>query len=676
MNESACRYRFGEYVLIPACRELARAGQRLSVQPKVFDTLAYLLSHRDRAVGRDELVAAVWGRVDVSDNVLTQIVGRARRAVDDTAGEQHSIFTLPHFGYQWVREVEVEVAPAGVDTSAQSVAPVLASPVVLAPSAAPIRGHRLLMMVALAALGVAGIAAIGFLSVANPTGSSVASRDAADAADAPVGERLAALRHALALDLLDRARALDRTFTDRDRINPAVRDAAALLALQEGRADEALAAFSALLTDLGEHGDPLLVGQALHGAGRAAARARLLEPAQRYYEQAANVLDGQTTPEARAARGRALNSLGRLLFDRGALDAAERAYAQAGAALNGTDDLSALAQWESNTGVLLIGRYHHADALPRFERAAALAARAGDVSGEARARLNLANVQLVLLQPAVALAAEPRLRTLRERVSDPWLAGNIDLVRARVLVANGRLSGAELVLQAHAGRPSPAEPALTAFREVVAAELAFARGALDAGTKHATAALASPWSVPENVLAAYARYRLLMARQALGDAAGLADAAAAADAQSRARPTELIVRLYALLARGEAAAAAGNLEAARADFTQALAQAETNGVPFDVAQATGAYTRFLVRHGESAEAGPLVARLAAWAERDYGASLVQLAVYHAAGDDAWRSALERTRRLAGERVIPAALTLPPAKAMAAGERVLVAGHGL
>ena len=455
-----------------------------------------------------------------------------------------------------------------------------------------------------------------------------------------------------------------------------MRNAAASLALQEGRADEALAAFSALLTDLGEDGDSLLVGQALHGAGRAAARAHQPEAAQRHYEQAVSVLDGQTAPEAGAARGRALISLGRLLFDQGALDAAERAYSQAGAALTGTDDLSALAQWESNTGVLLIGRYRHADALPRFERAAALAAQADDVSGEARARLNLANVQLVLLQPAAALATEPRLRTLRERVGDPWLAGNIDLVRARVLVANGRLSDAELVLQAHAGRPSPAEPALAGFRDVVAAELAFARGALAAGAKHATAALASPWSAPENVLTAYARYRLLMARQALGDVAGLTDAAAAADAQSRARPAERIVRLYALLARGEAAATAGNFAAARAEFAQALAQAETNGVPFDVVQATDAYARFLLQHGGAAEAGRLAGRLAAWAERDYGASLAQLSVYHAADDDAWRPALERTRRLAGERVIPAALTLPPANPITVDERVLVVGHGL
>ncbi|MCR6700958.1 MAG: winged helix-turn-helix domain-containing protein [Dokdonella sp.] len=661
MNESACRYRFGEYSLIPARRELTHAGRRLSVQPKVFDTLAYLLWHRDRAVGRDELVAAVWGRVDVSDNVLSQIVGRARQAVGDSGEEQQAIFTLPRFGYQWVREVEVT--------------PAIAEPT--ADSAPPLRRHRLLATAALAVLGLAAIAAIAFVAAGGPRdGSAVASLDPADLADAPVRDRVAALRRALALDQLDPARAIYRTFADQDRIDPAVRDAAAMLALQEGRADEALAAFTALLADLGEHGDRLQVGQALYGAGRAAARSDHKDDAQRYYEQAIGALDALTAPEARAVRGRAWTSLGRLLFDRGALDAAEHAYTQAGAALEGTGDRAALAQWESNTGVLLIGRYRHGEALPRFERAAALAAQADDVSGEARARMNLANVQLVLLQPAAALASEPRLRALRERIGDPWLAGNVDLVRARVLIANGRLSDADVVLQGHAGRPNPAEPALTAFRDVVAAELAFARGALDAGSDHATAALASPWYAPENGLAAYARYRLLMARQALGDAAGLADVAAAADAQRRERPAEPMVRLYAMLAQGEAAAATGDLAAARADFAQALAQAETNGVPFDLVQAADAYARFLVQHGATAEAGPLAGRLAAWAEHDYGASLAQLAVYHAAGDDAWQPVLERTQRLAGERVIPPALTTRPVGVGAAGERVLVAGHGL
>lgn len=56
MNEPT--YVFGTYRLAPARRELFDGDRLLTVQPRVFDTLTYLLQHRDRAVGRDELIAA------------------------------------------------------------------------------------------------------------------------------------------------------------------------------------------------------------------------------------------------------------------------------------------------------------------------------------------------------------------------------------------------------------------------------------------------------------------------------------------------------------------------------------------------------------------------------------------------------------------------------------------
>ena len=55
MNRS---YRFGEYRVEPAARELWRGTQLLALPPQVFDFLAYLIERHERAVGRDEVVAA------------------------------------------------------------------------------------------------------------------------------------------------------------------------------------------------------------------------------------------------------------------------------------------------------------------------------------------------------------------------------------------------------------------------------------------------------------------------------------------------------------------------------------------------------------------------------------------------------------------------------------------
>lgn len=98
-------YDFRGFQVDVAARELRHDGQLVVLPASVFDCLTYLLENRGRAVGRDELIAAVWGRTDVTDTVLGQTVLKARRALGDTGNEQHTIRTVPRFGYRWVAEV-------------------------------------------------------------------------------------------------------------------------------------------------------------------------------------------------------------------------------------------------------------------------------------------------------------------------------------------------------------------------------------------------------------------------------------------------------------------------------------------------------------------------------------------------------------------------------------------
>jgi DNA-binding winged helix-turn-helix (wHTH) protein len=103
---AAVNYTFAGFQLDPAGRELLQDGARVSLPPKSFDCLVYLVQHRDRAVGRDELISAVWGRADVSVALLAQTLLRARRAVGDTGTEQTAIRTVPRFGYRWIAPTE------------------------------------------------------------------------------------------------------------------------------------------------------------------------------------------------------------------------------------------------------------------------------------------------------------------------------------------------------------------------------------------------------------------------------------------------------------------------------------------------------------------------------------------------------------------------------------------
>ena len=109
-------YRFSDCRIDPARRELWRAGQLVSLPPQIFDFLAYLIERHDRAVGRDELVAAVWGKTEVSDTLLGQTVLRLRRELGDDAKQQRLLRTIPRFGYRWV-------APLDSDDSGDAGAP-------------------------------------------------------------------------------------------------------------------------------------------------------------------------------------------------------------------------------------------------------------------------------------------------------------------------------------------------------------------------------------------------------------------------------------------------------------------------------------------------------------------------------------------------------------------------
>jgi DNA-binding winged helix-turn-helix (wHTH) protein/tetratricopeptide (TPR) repeat protein len=120
-------YRFGEYRINAAQRELWRGDERIALPPQVFDFLAYLVQHHDRAVGREEIVAAVWGKTEVSDTLLGQTVLRLRRELGDDAKQQRVLRTIPRFGYRWAAPLErdEEVARADVPESIES-APELA----------------------------------------------------------------------------------------------------------------------------------------------------------------------------------------------------------------------------------------------------------------------------------------------------------------------------------------------------------------------------------------------------------------------------------------------------------------------------------------------------------------------------------------------------------------------
>ena len=98
-------YAFGEHRLDVKRRELRRGDELIRLEPQVFDLLTYLVEHRDRVVGKDDLLQAIWGGRIVSDSALATRINAARRAIGDDGESQLLIRTLPRKGFRFVANI-------------------------------------------------------------------------------------------------------------------------------------------------------------------------------------------------------------------------------------------------------------------------------------------------------------------------------------------------------------------------------------------------------------------------------------------------------------------------------------------------------------------------------------------------------------------------------------------
>jgi len=89
-------------------RELVCAGESVPLEPQVFDLLLYLIEHRDRVVGKDELFDKVWDGRIVSESTLTSRINAVRKAISDTGKAQRLLRTIARKGFRFVGDVRVE----------------------------------------------------------------------------------------------------------------------------------------------------------------------------------------------------------------------------------------------------------------------------------------------------------------------------------------------------------------------------------------------------------------------------------------------------------------------------------------------------------------------------------------------------------------------------------------
>ena len=98
-------YRFDDAELNCGTFELRVGGERVPVEPQVFEVIRFLVEHRDRMCSRTEILDAVWGDRFVSDSALASRIAVARAALHDDGRAQRVIRTVHGRGFQFVAPV-------------------------------------------------------------------------------------------------------------------------------------------------------------------------------------------------------------------------------------------------------------------------------------------------------------------------------------------------------------------------------------------------------------------------------------------------------------------------------------------------------------------------------------------------------------------------------------------
>ena len=761
-------YHFGDFILDSATRELRHADVRQVLPPRMFECLRWLIEHRERAVGRDELLAAVWGQVDADPNVVAQVIARLRRLID-VDGAESVIRTVPHFGYRWLPATRISEPAASHDvidaneisiprtaapwwrgarwaTALLSLVVISASPIPRSDSGteralvlpAQIEADpgqewmRLgLMALAIERLRSAGQAVVPADNVVAATRDMDFSGDTsqlmeriaddwprsriialharadsgrwrvdlmlnrpgesplqsgADAADALDATREAADRMAMLLGRspVEDAKSLpsallqveaaslagetELAFALLDRVDvssretPEYRYQRAWSEYLAGSLNASAADFQALLADVSASRAPVLRARTLNGLANVQYQQGDIAGQRASAEEAIALLQQHDAP---AELGRALMGRAVALVTQGQADAAQRDFQLARIAFESGGDRLGMVRSELALGIMQKHRGRFAEARPVFQSALLTLSALHDMQDELLACVHLIETHLRLLEPADALALEPRLRSLIERVPPSPLRSLAELSRIELLHSNGRVSEARNLLAATCKGDAGGE---RCGDHPWRMQLAGMRVRMDSGDREAAlhevaAALKTPNDLQTGRDPGSAW--LLLLRTRLGQHDTTAAERILTEIQSWASVDKAVeTPVYAALARAETAAARGDSTAARSAYESALGKADTNSVPMDLLIVAQSYVGWLLQRSDAVEAGVVAGRLAPWSHADFDAAVLQLRVQHAFGSrSAWQSALARAQSLAGERRVPPDLTRPPAQGL-------------
>jgi class 3 adenylate cyclase len=111
-SESGRIIRFRGFELDTSHFELREKGERVPIEPQVFDLLVLLARNASRTITKEEIFSEIWGDRIVSESALSSQIKAVRRAVGDDGATQHTIATVHGRGFRFVAPIQAEHAAA------------------------------------------------------------------------------------------------------------------------------------------------------------------------------------------------------------------------------------------------------------------------------------------------------------------------------------------------------------------------------------------------------------------------------------------------------------------------------------------------------------------------------------------------------------------------------------
>ena len=150
---------FHSFRLDTADQCLWRGQERVSIAPKAFDVLRYLVENPVRLVTQDELLEKLWPETYVNPEAIRKYILDIRKILGDRPDKPEFIETVTKRGYRFIATVTDDSTPPESDSATHTVPTPQTAPTKLTKWRQRFRTHYFQMMVVVPTLAVVAVAA-------------------------------------------------------------------------------------------------------------------------------------------------------------------------------------------------------------------------------------------------------------------------------------------------------------------------------------------------------------------------------------------------------------------------------------------------------------------------------------------------------------------------------------